>query len=124
MTALAALVFDGECRFCTWSARFIARHATRPIRIVPWQRLAPFEYGLTPSDAASTAWWVTEHGTCFGGHRAMALALSACRRPWRQVGRLLLRPPVAPLAATAWRVVSRGRHLLPGVPASLASSTF
>ncbi|MDP2341001.1 MAG: DCC1-like thiol-disulfide oxidoreductase family protein [Deltaproteobacteria bacterium] len=120
--SLAALVFDGGCGFCTWSARFIAKRAARPIRIVPNQLLQPGEYGFRLGEASSTVWWVTEHGTCFAGYRAIALALTACRKPWRAIGRFLLRAPVAPFAAAAYRVISRNRRWLPGAPPALPSA--
>ncbi len=123
MSGLAALVFDGRCRFCTWAARFIARRTKRVIRLVPYQLLSPGEYGFGADEAASTAWWVTEHGTCFAGHRAIALALTTCGAPWRGLGRLLVRPPMAPFAALAYALVARIRHRLPGVGPALPVAT-
>src|SRR5207248_7918382 len=43
----STLVFDGDCGFCTATARFIERRIPTSARVVPWQRLDLDDVGLT-----------------------------------------------------------------------------
>jgi len=112
------LIFDGECGFCTTSARWIARHwsgADAP-EAVPWQLLPAeraVELRLTRADFERSAWWV-DGGRPEGGSTAVARALVAARGPWGVVGRILLVPPVSWVAPLGYRLVARYRHRLPG----------
>lgn len=114
-----ALVFDGECRFCTACVLWARRRSRRPIELLPWQALAArgglAAYGLGPEEARGWAWWV-EEGRRWRGHRAAGRALLACGGGWRLLGRVLLAPP--PLAwafALGYALVSRVRGSLGGV---------
>jgi len=56
-------LYDGDCGFCTSSARFIERHVPSPARIVPWQRADLREIGLTPEQCAESVRWVGDDGS-------------------------------------------------------------
>jgi predicted DCC family thiol-disulfide oxidoreductase YuxK len=112
------LVFDGDCGFCTASARWIAARwpAGSTARTVAGASLDPGvrdRVGLTDDDLARAAWWVDDD-RAWSGHLAVGRALAAATGPWSLVGRLLLRPSVGWVAAPAYRVVVRFRHRLPG----------
>lgn len=114
---LPLLIFDGECGFCTTSARWAARHRADGGPTVPWQHLGVdglARYGLTPAAAGAAVWWVDEAGRTFGADRAVAEALAAGRGPWRALGRAARHPPLRWLGQAVYPVVARHRHRLPG----------
>ncbi|MGI8492089.1 MAG: thiol-disulfide oxidoreductase DCC family protein [Acidimicrobiales bacterium] len=111
------LVFDGDCGFCTSSARWAAKGWTGDARAVAWQHLGPdglVRLGLTVAQAQAAAWWVDESGAVFRGHRAIGKSLLACRGWRRAAGALVLTPPLGWVAAGVYRLVVRYRHWLPG----------
>jgi len=111
------LVYDGDCGFCTASARWLERRIGHAGRIAPAQglgRTGLSDLGLTVEDAAGAAWWIDGDGRAWRGHLAVAQALRACPGPFRCVGELAARPPLSWLGAGVYRVVVRWRHLLPG----------
>ncbi len=108
------LVFDGDCAFCTSSARLLRRIAGPAAAIVPWQRTDLAALGIDAEQAAAAVQWVGRGGEVRSGHEAIAAALIASGRPWSPAGRLLLLPGVSPLAARAYRLVADNRQRLPG----------
>jgi len=108
------LVFDGDCAFCTSSARWIERRFARPVSVVPWQRLDLGPLGLADQDVVTAAWWVDTAGRTYRGHRAIAQALRASRGGWRWAGALIDVPPVSWMARAVYWLVARYRHRLPG----------
>ena len=113
-----ALVYDGNCGFCTASARRLAAAWRVPSpRAVAWQELGDGELarlGLTVADVEDAAWWVDENGRLSRGHAAVAHSLIAAGGWRRMVGRALLVPPVSWGAAVSYGAVARRRHRLPG----------
>jgi predicted DCC family thiol-disulfide oxidoreductase YuxK len=111
------LIFDGDCAFCTTTARWIAARWRIPAEAVPWQRLGQpglDALGLTVTDVEHAAWWVDSAGRRFRGHRAVGHALLAAGG-WRAgLGRVALVPPGSWVAALVYRAVARWRHRLPG----------
>jgi predicted DCC family thiol-disulfide oxidoreductase YuxK len=111
------LIFDGDCGFCTTSARWVARHSPEGPRIVAWQALGDeglHNLGLTKEQATASAWWVDGRGQLFGADLAIVSALRACRAPWRWLGGLLVLPPGKWLGRVIYPVIARHRHQLPG----------
>lgn len=114
-----ALIFDGECPFCTASALWVRRRLRRPAELLPWQKLAETgrlgPFGLTTEETKRWAWWV-EGGRGWRGHRAAGRALLACRGAWPLAGRVLLAPPpLSWIFALGYFVVSHTRKYLGGV---------
>ena len=127
-TSLPILVFDGECGFCTTSARFLAhwvfrgrstspapsaRSAGEP-SIEPWQRLDLAELGLTPDQCRAAVQWVDEDGQVTSGQIAIAAALRAGHPVWRPVGALLVAPGFSWVAEYLYGWVAGHRYALPG----------
>lgn len=111
------LVYDGDCGFCTSSARFIERRVPGPARVVAWQFADLAALGLGPRECADAVQWVPggRGGPVRSGAPAIAaLLVSSDRRFWRLVGRLLDAPPARWLAGPVYRWVARNRHRLPG----------
>lgn len=110
------LIFDGDCGFCTTSARFVSRWVDRRRRyaVRPWQQLDLAGYGLSDAECLEEAKFVDERGVVHGGHAAISAALTHGAVPWRPVGALIVAPGVARLSARAYRWVAEHRQMLPG----------
>ncbi|MDX6588991.1 MAG: hypothetical protein QOI84_265 [Solirubrobacterales bacterium] len=106
------LLYDGDCAFCTTSARVLERIGP-DAEIVAWQLTDLAELGMTEERAAETVQWVAVDGTVRSGHEAIAAALSTAGGIWRIVGRMFLLPGISWMAARAYRLVADNRHRLP-----------
>jgi predicted DCC family thiol-disulfide oxidoreductase YuxK len=114
---VATLIFDGDCGFCTASARWAEQAFTGAQVALPWQSLGAdvlASMGLSVADVKSAAWWVGSGGTAERGHRAVGRALQA-GGGWRWfLGWACLNPPTSWPASAVYRAVVRWRHVLPG----------
>lgn len=110
------LIYDGDCGFCTTSARWIERRLPADVPVVSWQSLGDdlATWGLTVDDVNAAAWWVEPERSPLGGHLAIGGALRAARGAWPLVGRALLAPPLRWLGGPVYRWVARNRYRLPG----------
>jgi predicted DCC family thiol-disulfide oxidoreductase YuxK len=107
------LVFDGDCAFCTSSARLLERIGPKA-EIVPWQLADLDELGITAARATEAVQWIGTDGTVRSGHEAIAAALGTAGWPWRIAGRLISLSGISALAAVAYRWIARNRYRLPG----------
>jgi predicted DCC family thiol-disulfide oxidoreductase YuxK len=122
--SLPILVFDGDCGFCTTSARLLVRwvlrgrptSAERPAEplVEPWQRLDLAELGLTADQCRSAVQWVDQAGQVASGHEAVAAVLRAGHPVWRPIGALLTAPGFGWLAGRLYSWISDHRYALPG----------
>ena len=113
----SVLVYDGDCAFCSTSARFVAtrlRRSPADYRVEPWQHLDLDALGLTPAECDAAVRWVSADGIRDAGHVAIARALRASRWWVRPVGVVLLAPGISRVAARVYTWVSANRHRLPG----------
>ncbi len=108
-----ALVFDGDCAFCTSSARLLEQIGPKA-EVVAWQQIDLDELGLTEEAASAAVQWVDGAGAIRSGHEAVAAALRSAGGVWALAGRVLLAPGISPIAAGAYRLVANNRHHLPG----------
>jgi len=113
-TGAMLLVFDGDCGFCTTSARWIERRLPETVDVAPWQDLELDGIGLTRDDVVSAAWWIDDSGRCHRGHMAVGHSLRAAGGLWGLLGRLIITPPVSWAARPAYWLVARYRYRLPG----------
>lgn len=104
------LVYDGDCRFCTATARWAKRRLSDDYRVVPSQQTDLAALGLTEEDVARSAWWIAPDGTCWDEHFSIAGALGAMSGPWPTIGRLMTLGPINPLARGVYRLVANNRH--------------
>lgn len=108
------LIFDGDCRFCTSSARWIGHRLPANAHVEPWQWLDLVALGLTERNVTTAAYWVDERGRKYRGHRSIGRALMASGGLWKPIGALILVPPFSWLAALVYVVIAKNRHRLPG----------
>jgi predicted DCC family thiol-disulfide oxidoreductase YuxK len=106
------LLYDGDCGFCSSSARLAQRLAPE-VHVVAYQHVALDGFGLTEQQCQDALAWVGASGTAHGAD-AVAHLLLAASRPWRVAGRLLLAPGVRRVAAGVYRTVAANRYRLPG----------
>ncbi len=105
------LVYDGDCFFCTRSARLLGRIGPRA-GIVAWQDADLEHLPITEQQARGAVQWIAADGAVRCGHEAIAAALIAAGPPWRAVGRALLLPGISALAARTYRLVAANRSTL------------
>lgn len=110
------LVFDGDCGFCTTSARFLLRWVVRDgsVSVAPWQLLDLVGLGLTPDQCRAAVQWVNQDGQVDSGHLAIAAVLRAGHLVWRPVGVLLRVPGFSRLGGLLYAWVADHRYALPG----------
>jgi predicted DCC family thiol-disulfide oxidoreductase YuxK len=107
------LLYDGDCGFCTSSARVLERIGP-DAEIVAWQLTDLAELGITEEQAAAAVQWVGADGTVRSGHEAIAAALNSAGPIWRIIGRVLVLPGISWVAARVYRLVADNRYRLPG----------
>jgi predicted DCC family thiol-disulfide oxidoreductase YuxK len=110
----AALVFDGDCAFCTRSADVARRLLPADCEVLPWQAYDLTSVGVTAERAQHEVLWIGPDGAVAGGARAVARALRAAGGSWAVVGAVLSVPPVSWVAQGVYRVVAANRYRLPG----------
>jgi predicted DCC family thiol-disulfide oxidoreductase YuxK len=128
-TNAPVFLYDGDCGFCSASARVIERRILRPDRadtpqVLPWQRADLAGLGLTAAECELAVQWVDRPGTAGRvartGPAAIAEVLCAGGPLWRLAGRVLRRPPATALAWPIYRLIARHRDRLPGGTAACA----
>ena len=107
------LVFDGDCGFCTSSAR-AAQRWLRLEHVEQWQFLDLDALGLTRTQCEAAVQWVAVDGTVLPAERAAIAALRHAGGAWRVVGTVLDLPGLRQLAGSIYRLVARYRYKLPG----------
>ena len=112
-----ALLFDGDCAFCTRCADVARRVLPAGVQVTAWQFADLAALGVTAERARTEVLWIDRDGTVSGGAPAVARALRAAGGAWwvlRLLGVLLSLPPVRWAAPRAYRLVAANRHRLPG----------
>jgi predicted DCC family thiol-disulfide oxidoreductase YuxK len=110
------LIFDGDCGFCTTSARFASRWVDRHHRydIQPWQQLDLDQLGLTEDDCIAAAQFVRRDGSVRAGHLAIAEGLKHGAPPWRPLGHAMTVPGISAVAGKVYAWVADHRYAMPG----------
>lgn len=111
--ARPALIYDGDCAFCTSSVRLLEKIGPGA-EMVAWQQTDLDALGLSEETASAAVQWVESDGTAYSGHEAVAAALRNTGGIWTLAGRILLAPGISPTAAGAYRLIADNRHRLPG----------
>ena len=107
------LVFDGDCGFCTSSAR-LGQRWLHLEHVEPRQFLDLESLGLTEAACTQAVQWVADDGTIEAAEGAV---IAACRHAggfWKLVGGTMALPGIRQLAGWVYRLVARYRHKMPG----------
>jgi predicted DCC family thiol-disulfide oxidoreductase YuxK len=107
------LVFDGDCGFCTTSAR-AAQRWLKLEHVEPWQFLDLDAIGITEAACTAAVQWVAVDGTVSAGEKAASAALRHAGGVWGVLGRLMELPGIRHLAGVVYRLIARYRYKLPG----------
>jgi predicted DCC family thiol-disulfide oxidoreductase YuxK len=107
------LIFDGDCAFCSSSARLLRRMTNNKIVIEPYQKLDLGSLGLT-SELTSKAVYFVSGSKRFVAAAAIAQALIESKTIWALAGWLLKLPVVRNIAKPIYYLVAANRHRLPG----------
>ena len=107
------LIFDGDCGFCTTSARAGQRWLGLE-NVEPWQFLDLDSLPVTETQCREAVQWVSADGTVASAHEAVIAALRHAGGIWIVPGRILALPGVRSLAGVVYRTVARYRYRMPG----------
>jgi predicted DCC family thiol-disulfide oxidoreductase YuxK len=107
------LLYDGDCGFCTSSARFVERRIPVSAEVSPFQFTDVEALGTTAARARHEVLWV-ENGRVYGGAQAVAMLFTRAGGLWGPLGLIMRVPPVCWIAAGVYRLVSANRYRLPG----------
>jgi predicted DCC family thiol-disulfide oxidoreductase YuxK len=110
---IPVFIFDGDCAFCSSSARVLRRMTKNKIAIEPYQFLELAAYGLTAEQGSKAVYFVTQTET-FSAAKAIAKCLMAAKTPWSVAGFLMNIPVVISFAELVYVLVAKNRHRLPG----------
>lgn len=116
----ASFLFDGDCAFCSTSARFIERRIPTRATVVPWQYSDLAALGVSQEACEEAVQWIAVDGTVTSGSRAIGRLLMDAGSFWRPLGWLLLVPPGSWIAPPIYRLIARNRDKLPGGTAACA----
>lgn len=109
----SVLIFDGDCAFCSSSARLLKKLTKNRIAIEPFQFLPLHDYDLNQELTSKAVYYVTKTEN-FVAARAIARALIDSRTPWAIAGFLMNLPVVVSFAELVYYWVAKNRHRLPG----------
>jgi predicted DCC family thiol-disulfide oxidoreductase YuxK len=115
MTAM--LLFDGDCAFCSTSARFLQRWVRPDCLVLPYQLVDLPRWGITRQEAAEEVLLARRADATVvvsGGSAAITEALRLGRQPWPLIGSVLQAPGVRIAADLVYWAVAANRHRLPG----------
>ncbi|MEV6685925.1 DUF393 domain-containing protein [Streptomyces sp. NPDC051130] len=114
MRTRPVLVYDGDCGFCTTSARAAQRLLRPACEFTAWQFADLDSLGVPRERAEYEALWVTPGGEVYGGAQAVAKLLLRAGGAWAVLGALLTLAPVRWIAHAVYRLVANNRGRLPG----------
>jgi len=107
------LIFDGDCGFCTTSARAGQRWLHLE-HVEPWQFLDLEPLGVTQEQCLQAVQWIHEDGDVVAAERAVIAALCHAGGAWGVLGRIMNVPGIRHIAGFVYRLVAKYRHRLPG----------
>lgn len=111
----SVLVYDGDCGFCTTSARWVeSKLLPAGGTIAPWQSLELQMFGLSEADVTSASWWVDPQGGTHRGERGIAQMLVDRGGMWALLGRIALTPPLIGVLGLLYGLIAKNRYRLPG----------
>jgi predicted DCC family thiol-disulfide oxidoreductase YuxK len=108
------LIFDGDCAFCTTSARWLERKLGSRAPVEPWQFTDLTAYGTSAERAQYEVLWVAADGRIHGGAQAFARWLIDSGGVFKTLGTLITLPPVRLVAAGVYRLIANNRNRMPG----------
>ena len=115
MEDVGVLIYDGECGFCTNSAKWARNRLPEPHRIAPSQdfdQAALADMGLSRADVDRAAWWYEPGSAAVEGAECISRTLLAIGGKPALIGRLLWLPVMRLLSGFLYRWVAANRPLV------------
>lgn len=108
------LIYDGDCAFCTRTAKFARRWARGKLEITPSQTPGVLDLhpGLTPEGVALRVYLLSPSGRLWGG--AEAVARTAAINPAGGIALLYYFPLLRPIVDRVYAWVARNRKTIGG----------
>ncbi len=113
VTGRPLLVFDGDCGFCTTSARAGQRWLRLP-HVEAWQFVDLDALGISEEACSTAVQWVDADGHVASAELAVIAALRHAGGFWTVLGGMLALPGIRAMAGATYRWVARNRYRLPG----------
>ena len=110
---IPVLIFDGDCAFCSSSARVLRKMTRDTISVTPYQYIDLAELGLSQNQTSKAVYYVTQTET-LSAAKAIAKCLMDSKTPWTVAGFLMNIPVVISVAELVYAWVAKNRHRLPG----------
>jgi predicted DCC family thiol-disulfide oxidoreductase YuxK len=107
------LIFDGDCKFCSSSARTFTKMTKGRIATTPYQRADLAALGLTLEQCEQAVQYIG-NAEISSGHLAIAQGLIDSKTAWSITGYVLKWPVITSVAFVVYQWVSANRHRLPG----------
>lgn len=113
ITMSPLFIFDGDCSFCSSSARLLDKIMKGRIAIEPYQFLDLKALGVPLEDAERAVQFLVR-GERYQGARAIAEALITSKTRWALAGWFIRTPVFVSFAELIYLMVAKNRHRLPG----------
>jgi predicted DCC family thiol-disulfide oxidoreductase YuxK len=111
---MPALLFDGDCGFCSTSARLIVTWIKPKAAVIALQNADLEAYGIPRKTAEASIQFVEADGRVSAAGRAIAAMLRRAGPFWRTVAAVMALPGVSWLVEVVYRFVAKHRYQLPG----------
>ncbi len=111
---LPAIIYDGDCAFCSSSIRTLKRLIPKAPITIPYQYIEPADYGLSLTDCERALQFVRQDGSRFEGHEAYRQMLIGVGGAYKLLGHLMRTPIYYGIANAAYRWIAKNRHKMPG----------
>lgn len=105
------LIYDGDCGFCAWWARYWQQLAGARVRFAPWRQAAPHFPQITEDQFRGAIQHVAPDGAISSGAQAAFLTLSAAPGGSRWLWLYRRVPGFAAASEAAYRVIAAHRPL-------------
>lgn len=106
-------IIDGDCSFCSSSARLLDRLTHQKLNIQPYQHLDLDGVGIRLEDAQNAVQFL-DRGERYSGARAIGEALASAKTPWSIAGWFIKTPVILSFAELVYLLIAKNRHRLPG----------
>lgn len=106
------MIFDGDCAFCSSSARILKKITRGKIAIEPYQLLDLKLFGLTEDQTSKAVYYIGKK--TYVANRAIAQFLIDSKTVWAVFGLLINLPIISWVAEKVYYWIAKNRHRLPG----------
>lgn len=107
------LLFDGDCSFCSSSARVLKKMVGQKVEVLAYQQVDLEPLGILTTECELAVQYADGNKRS-SGHIAIADALIATKSIWSLAGLFIKLPVITSAGFLVYDWVSKNRHKLPG----------